>query len=475
MLSKINQTDSRSGFLKGSVLVLGVFSSVNCIAEEWYIQPSFSLRTEYDDNKRLLTDRFVRNFRANEQENGRSGDLDLSAYGIITTAEAKAGVRSDYYEVSFKGKVAVKKYFSDFDFDSEDFFLDLNSRYDITQRNSVGFSASYDQESTLTAELDDTGLTQDNVPRTTWKISPYWIFNLSETKFLQASYLHQDVSYEQSTTTRFSDYIYDVVSLTFSHQWNEKLTNSTTASWTKIKYPSLKREEEQYSINGSLDYKFSDTWTASLSGGVQYTQTEGEQLVDSVSLIPTPFISSGPDGPIPLGSGEIGQVIDGRVFRVGVNRELQPFSDSQTAFVFSFGTEKQFETGHIGASYSRSSSPTGQGSLRTVDRFSVDYLHKITEHLHFLLDGQVHITKATLNENSSRFSNQDRTYYSVTPTLRWKFNRQLSLSGGYRYRRQEFETTNNNANTNNTESVGESNSVFFTLKYQWDKFTTQEF
>lgn len=474
MFTKMKQANKRSGFFKSGVLILGLFFSANCLAEEWYVQPSFSIRTEYDDNKRLLTDSFVRSLRE------RGDNVDLSAYGIITTAEAKAGVRSENFDVFFKGKVAVKKYFSDFDFDSEDFFLDLNSNYLINQQNSVGFSASYNQESTLTAELDDTGLTQDNVPRTTWKISPYWTYNFSETKFLQASYLHQEVSYEQSNTTRFTDYIYDVVSLTFTHQWNEKLTNSATASWFKVKYPSLKREEDQYSINGTLDYKFSETWSASVSGGVQYTQTEVEgrppqplgraQVLDDNRIFLNGRIISS-EGISLTNSSDV----FGFTFADASIEETPPFSDSQTAFVFSFGTEKQFEAGNIAASYSRSTSPTGFGSLRTVDRFTVDYLHKITRQLHFLLNGQVHITKSTLNENSSGFSNQDRTYYTVTPTLRWQFNRQLSLSGGYRYRRQEFETTNTTANVNSTERVAESNAVFFTLKYQWDKFTTQEF
>jgi hypothetical protein len=223
-------------------------------------------------------------------------------------------------------------------------------------------------------------------------------------------------------------------------------------------------------INAGLNYSFSETWTASLSGGVRFTQTEGVQLIDSVSLIPTIFISD-QDGPITLPNGRIGRVIDGEVFLLGVNRELQPFSDSQVGLVFSFSTDKQFEMGNIGASYSRSTSPTGDGALRTVDRFSANYLHKITQHLHFLLNGSVHITKATSNENFNR----DRTYYAVTPSLRWQFNRQLSLSGGYRYRRSENETVNTNSDVNNIKSVAESNAVFFTLKYQWDKFTNQEF
>ena len=103
--------------------------------------------------------------------------------------------------------------------------------------------------------------------------------------------------------------------------------------------------------------------------------------------------------------------------------------------------------------------------------------------MHFLLDGGIHITKATADENSNR-ENSDRTYYFVTPMLRWRFNRQLSLSGGYKYRRQERDVLEEvdpntsafqNQNRPLIPDTAQSHSVFLSLRYEWDKFRTQDF
>jgi hypothetical protein len=462
MFAKITQVEKRTFWVKSYALILGVFFSASCLAVELYVRPTFSLRTEYSDNKQLSYESDVR--RATE----KGQDVDTSAYGIITSAEARAGAKSDNYDVFFKGKVDVKKYFSDQDLDTEDFFLDLDARYDLDFRNTFGFSAGYSQESTLTSELDVTGETQDNVPRTNWSISPEWQHNLSETKYIQVSYSHKETSYEEegtaTTTTRnrrYSDYTYDIVSLSFYHQWNDKLLNNVTAGWSRFAVPKDKNETDEFTIQGGLEYEISETWSASLMGGGRYTLTDRGAIPSSIDAgfddQGRPFIR-----PIPA----------------------QPaFSDSQLGLIFSFATNKKFERGHIGASYSRTTSPTGNGRLQTVDRFDADSIYKITEHLHFLLDGGIHITKATADENSDR-ENRDRTYYFVTPQLRWQFNRQLSLSGGYQYRRQERDVLEDrDPNVINPQDVvrstipdtAQSHSVFLTLRYEWDKFRTQDF
>ena len=450
--------DNRKTWLIKFLLIFSTGFSVNAVAEEWYIQPSFSLRTEYDDNKRLFTDTFLSKLRKG---------VGIDAYGIITTADVKTGVRSDNYDVFFKGKVAVKKFFSDLDLDHENFFLDFKSSYNLDARNTFGFTAGYNQESTLTAGLDVTGILE-NIPRWTWTVSPDWMFLLSEDKYLQANYSHTDVSYGESQTSRYTDYTYDSVSLTFFHQWNAKLQNYATVGWSRFEQPEVDLQVDEVTINTGLNYSFSETWTASIMGGLRFTQTDGVKIVDSEALVPTNFFSNGPDGDAVVNGRRV-RIIDGRVFDVVGNRRLQPFSDSQTGLVFTVSTEKQFEKGDASISYSRSTSPSGSEGLRTVDRFSFDSLYKITQHLHFLLNGAIHMTKSTENTQISR----DRTYYSVTPQLRWQFNRQLSLSGGYRYRRQEYEPGENS--TSNITSTAESNAVFITLKYQWDKFSTQEF
>ncbi len=462
MASKKFYQDYQKNCLIKFLLVFSAVFAGNASAKEWYIQPSFSLRTEYDDNKRLFTDTFLRSLR--EQR----GAVGIDSYGIITTADVKTGVRSDNYDVFFKGKVAVKKFFSDLDLDHEDFFLDFKSSYKLDARNTFGLTAGYNQESTLSAGLDVSGVLE-NIPRRTWTVSPDWMFLLAEDKYLQANYSHTDVSYGESETSRYTDYTYDSVSLTFFHQWNAKLQNFATVGWSRFEQSEVGLQVDEVTINTGLNYSFSETWTASIMGGLRFTKTDGFKAVLSENLIETNLPSFGTNGRFRDQNGNLFEEIDGTVFLVGSQAALQPFSDEQTGLVFTVSTEKQFEKGNANISYSRSTSPSGTEGLRTVDRFSFDSLYKITQHLHFLLNGAIHMTKSTENTQISR----DRTYYTVTPQLRWQFNRQLSMSGGYRYRRQVYEPGENSTST--ITSTAESNAVFITLKYQWDKFSTQEF
>ena len=519
MFAKTTQVEKRTFWVKSYALILGLFFSASCLAVEFYVRPTFTQSTEYDDNIRMLSEQEIRNNlarSANRQrklkdpnaKNLKRADInaedvknvDTSAYGIISSAEARAGVQSDNYDVFFKGKVDVKKYFSDLDLDTEDFFLNLDARYDLDIRNTFRFSSRFSQESTITSELAVTGETQENVPRITWAIEPEWQHNLSETKHIVLSYSHEETTYEEedSTTTeglnqnrRYSDYINDVVSLSFQHQWNEKLLNYVTARWSRFAVPVRKSETDQYTVSGGLEYEISETWTASLMGGVRYTLTDisegspqslGRVIVDQDTIFLNDGRQISREG-VNLSNNALGFIPgEGFVTFADASIDGQPaFSDSQVGMVFSFATNKKFEKGHMGASYSRDTSPTGFGRLQTVDRFSVDFLYQITNHLDFILTGGVNVTEATADENEDR----DRTYYHVRPRLRWQLNEQLSLSGGYRYRMEEttINDDRDDGNTNNSENriqktipdSTDSHSVFLSLRYEWDKFRTQDF
>ena len=511
MFAKTTQVEKRTFWVKSYALILGVFFSASCLAVEFYVRPTFTQSTEYDDNIRMLSEQEIRSNLARSENRQRKDipnaknlkradisaedvkNVDTSAYGIISSAEARAGVQSDNYNVFFKGKVDVKKYFSDLDLDTEDFFLNLDARYDLDIKNTFRFNTRFSQESTITSELAVTGETQENVPRITWAIEPEWQHNLSETKFIQINYSHEETTYEEdldtteglNSTRRYSDYINDSVSLSFNHRWNEKLLNYVTARWSRFAVPIRKSETDQYTVSGGLEYEISETWTASLMGGIRYTLTDRGEITQQIPAqqIPERLVPAvTPDGQLIVGP-------DGRPILVREAASTIPasvntipaFSDSQVGMVFSFATNKKFEKGHMGASYSRDTSPTGFGRLQTFDRFSVDFLYRITNHLDFILAGGVNVTKATADENENR----DRTYYHVRPQLRWQFNEQLSLSGGYRYRMEEttINDDRDDGNTNNSENriqktipdSTDSHSVFLSLRYEWDKFRTQDF
>ncbi|MCK5190526.1 MAG: outer membrane beta-barrel protein, partial [Methylococcales bacterium] len=112
-------------------------------AKEIYIQPSINITTKYDDNIKLRVDRF--------------DAVDKSAYGVITRANAKVGVRSNRYDIALDSQVVINRYSSDFDLDSEDFYVNFSSSFDATEKSRLSLSGNYKQVTTLTSELDENG------------------------------------------------------------------------------------------------------------------------------------------------------------------------------------------------------------------------------------------------------------------------------------------------------------------------------
>ena len=388
-------------------------------AREIYIQPSINIETEYDDNIRLMTDRF--------------DGIDTSAYGVITSASALLGVRSDRYDVALDNRVVINRYSSDFDLDSEDFFINFTSNFDATEKSRFSLSGKYLQDTTLTSELNEnetgTGLVQDNPIREEWSVSPNWTYFLSNTQFLQANYYHIDISYEDSDFNNFFDYTIDVFSLSYSQQWLPVLRNFFNASVMYFDVPDIQRETLEYSIDTGVEYQISPTWFASLTVGGRFTNTD----------ITLPAIDNG-----------------------AFTTEEVKLSDNVQGMIFSFNVDKQFESGNAGVDYSRSTNAQGDGKLQLLDRFGANFNYRFTHKLRFSLRGSVSVAS---NAGTDEQGN-DRTNYSVRPTISWLFDRNISLTGGYQYRRQEFERN---------DELAESNSFFLNFNYQWDKFSTQKY
>lgn len=402
--------DKRRVIKAGALLASGLLP-INCelaLARELYFQPKAIVGLEYDDNIRMLTD-------------SNSGNVDKSAYGVVSQLEGLLGARSDLYEIKLNNRFEIKRYESDLDQDSENIFIDLSSYYNITPRNEFSLSGNYTRDTTLTSELDVTGLVQSNIIRELWSITPEWTYSLTNNQFLRANYTHYDVMYEDSDiTARFFDYTTDFFSLSYIQQWTELLNTYLSVSAMTFDVPDIGRETTEYTVNVGGEYQFLPTWAASFSVGRRFTNTE---------------LSAN------------GVVIE----------------DDAQGMVFSISVDKQFEDGSASISYSRSTSAQGNGRQQLFDKFAANYHQKITQNFAVSLNGGIHDTTTS---GSSQDFGIDRTYYYITPSVNWYFNRQAHINAGYRYRMQEFQS-------NSDKAV--SNTVFISFTYQWDKLRTQRY
>jgi len=418
-----------SFFNKSSKLCLSlglVVSSVDLVsAKEIYFNPSVNIQTEYDDNKRLSSE--------------NSSRIDTSAYGVITKVNAKVGMRSDRYNIAVDNQIILNRYKSDYDLDSEDFNFNFISNYQLTEKHQFGLNADFRQDTTLTSELDETGggtgLVQENIKHKQWSVEPSWSYSLSNTQYIQASYMHAEHNYEESELGSFINYTIDNFSTSFTQQWTPLLSNFISLSAMSFKIPEIgegvfesSRETTEYSINIGAQYQISPTWSTTLTVGERFTKTEQTQKFNFNTL-------------------RFEEVIT---------------SNDVRGFIFSFNLEKQFEAGTASLSYSRSTSPQGQGHLQVSDNLVANLVHKLTQKLQLSLN-------SSFNDISTSGSEDDgnaRTYFNIKPSIRWVIDKQASLTAGYRYRSQAFGDRDDKAI---------SNSVTLNFNYHWDKVSTQKY
>lgn len=432
----------------GMFLLVLALLPISVHAREWYAQPSASLRTFYDDNLLLLRE-----------------DQKSDVFGATLSAKSKFGVRSEIYDIAGDARVDINRYEASDNIDSENFFFNGFSTYNLTARNQLGLKGNYTMDNSLLSEFDGSGLVQTLVERTTWTIDPSWTYMLSERASLTGSYNHTDVSFADNASTNFlTSYVTDSATLNYSLQWTERLLWYSAVSALRFDVP-----ESTTSVTGTLDvpiapgifindvpgisdttsgsisdmytfqtgvrFNITETWDSELMAGGRWTEVESTQYQVFRPSIPLP--------PITFGS-------------------TSPQSSSGLGYLLSAGTTKRFEKSSIGARFYQDVRPTANGVLQQYMGLTLDGEHRISEHLKLNLTASATQQTSAANEDvPSRF---DRDSYMVEPKLSWLIDRQMTLSGGYRYRSQEF--------TANNSGIQESNSVYFQFNYQWDKFAT---
>ena len=146
-------------------------------AQNWRIEPVVKVGGEYDDNATL-------DIRT---------DTETKLEGYLLDLRADVSYSSATSSFFLQPRAVLRNYPDEPGFDSDDFFL--RSRFSREgQSSTIGFRASFDQQTVRTAEraisdidIDDLAeLTDDDTgrvllfgERSKWRISPFWNYRLS--------------------------------------------------------------------------------------------------------------------------------------------------------------------------------------------------------------------------------------------------------------------------------------------------------
>ena len=197
-------------------------------AQSWRIEPVVRVGGEYDDNATL-------DIRT---------DTKVELEGFLVDLLADVTYSSATTSFFFQPRVLIRNYLGDPGFDSDDYFL--RSRFSHEgQSSTIGFRASFDQQTVRTAERaiadldiddpeeitdDDTGRIVLLGDRSKWRISPFWDYRLSNISTLGADFDYFDVRYEDVLAGLLTDYTDARLNLNYRRAFSNVQTGLLTVS-----------------------------------------------------------------------------------------------------------------------------------------------------------------------------------------------------------------------------------------------------
>lgn len=420
-----------------------VASSGAVVAAEWSVEPSVSLREEYNDNIRFTT------------------SPHPGVWHSRLTPSLRLSSKTEVSEVSGSAQFSINQYSGDPLLENRnDQFYTLLTRLQ-SERNTWAMNASYKEDSTAESERIATGVVQVRTQRSLLSLSPSWTRTLTERISLKLDYNYQEVKYDQHIN--LNDYTYQQAGGTLQYRLSERDTVNLSANYsitdyspTTNQYPAfidvpsppfvfrfpgggtdtINYKSTMRAMQASGSRLFSETLQGNLSVGWRRINTGTTHACNGElgTAFPTTNIISC--------SGSAGDPM------VTFNKETEG-----NGYSFSANLEKKFESAKLSGFASRETNPSGSGLVET-DKFGVSLNRSLTEKLTGSFDAVAYRTKYIgITYPGSR-------YYTVEPKLNWRFTEWWTLDAGYRYARYEPEST---------ASAITSNAVYLNLAYNWPK------
>ncbi|MES9962296.1 MAG: hypothetical protein ABW116_02045 [Candidatus Sedimenticola sp. 20ELBAFRAG] len=364
-------------------------------AGQWYFEPDASVRMGYDDNARF------------------SSTNPEGSFSLTGTAQSDFGYRGDHSELTGVASWSSRRFdnLPDLDTDDQSLSLDLKTESELSQ---FGLQVMFDRDSTLTSELESTGLVQVSSRRERSHMKPYWQHDINERTQLNFAYDHTDVSYDDAAATGLVDYIHSTGNLGLTYQLLENTQLSFSVFGGNFEADAVNTEVDTLAFHAGAIHRFSETFTANLSVGVAANEASFKDSLDQMT------------------------------------------SHNNSATLLDAGLTKEWESSRFELSASITETPSGHGRLLRRKALGMKLQTDYSERLNIALNAKIFRNKSGGGMNVAA---SDRNYFSVTPRFAYELSEWTSLTGEYRYRSQEF-TSNNN-------SSAESNAFFVSLRYRW--------
>ena len=344
-------------------------------------------------------------------DNVRLSETDpQSSFGSLAELYALASRRTEFSDLTFRASVD-NIYYSDIsDLDTTDGAVGASYAY-RTDRATFGLISNFIYDTTLTSEEETTGIVQISRRRSFFDVTPSVEYATSERSRIGADFTFQDVSYEDVEDILLSDYQFARFGLSGEYDLSERATLVTRLFYEEFDSKQNSDQFEAYGADAGVRYQISDRMRLTALAGARSADAQSDAI----------------------GVGDDGKST-GPIFEVALERDYGP--------------------GLFAVSLARSLIPSGRGTLLDTTRAEAVFSLPVTER------GTARIRALGVrNRNPGGEVNvNDRDFLLISPGFRWRLGESTWLDLSYRYRFQDREITDDDA---------ESNAVFLGFGHDW--------
>lgn len=235
-------------------LILAAVSTSEAWGAEWSTDPWADMRAEYNDNILLIP----------------------SVRDQVTGGVARAGLRvqrSDelgFFRVS--PTLRATRYDSAEPLDSNDQFVDAT----WVRRGELGrwrVDANWSRDTTLTSELEITGLVQTRKRRMAYYVAPSYTYALSPRNTLGWNLAYSSAEYENALFTGLVDYTFINGGLSWGYSWSEQTVISVAALASRMEAEKINNTLDSTGVQIQMDTNITERWGATLSGGFRHSES----------------------------------------------------------------------------------------------------------------------------------------------------------------------------------------------------------
>lgn len=400
----------RTVFRKTLTVMLLTACAAGAEAAEWKIDPTLEFNAGYNDNVRQTID-----------DKTSSAEATFSPSSKFSVETAESGLSGDL-------RFDFRRFEEDSDLDDNNVRLLINSFHRM-ERSEIGLDAGLIKDTTLDSQLENTGLIFNRETRYSVYAGPNWAYKLNERTTASFSYKYRDVQYDNTGENGFVDFNTHSGQASLNRIVNERATASVILSYSKNDNDNdVKTNNTNLQTGGS--YQISETLSTSMFAGVRHTEADFSQ-----------------DSLIPIFSGDT---------IIGFVPLTQDVSRSDWGYTFNGSLSKAFLRGQTSLSASRDISNDANGIPIEVTRANWSNLYRFTE----ILSVNLNIGISNSQSGNSAGTKLSRDYYTIEPGFNWNLEKFWSISGSYRYRKQTFDNTSDDAT---------QNAAYLTLTYQWPR------